>query len=194
MSMALLRNRELRVTLEELDRYTADQYFRRKCDYCDGVLHRGNYSRRCRDVVGDGSPTETVRYSLCCSRCRKRFMPPSVRFLGRKTYLSVVVALVAAMAHGLTGSRVAKLREEIGVDRRTLERWRVWWRTALPQAPFWKGFRGRLMPPVETAALPQSLWERWAQTADGLTALLTSLGPIMVPRRGVPGVRIVAGI
>lgn len=188
MSMVLLRNPELRVALEHIDKEEAGEYFRRKCAHCDGVLHRGDYPRRCRDVSGNGSPITTVRYSFCCSRCRKRLTPPSVRFVGRKLYLSVVVTLAAAMAHGLNGSRVAKLRQDLGIDRRTLERWRVWWREVLPRSPFWKAFRGRLASPVEIEALPMSLWQLFAQSAEGFVALLRNLGQALAPLGGVPNV------
>jgi hypothetical protein len=54
--------------------------------------------------------------------------PPSVRFLGRRVWLAVVVTLLCVMVHGASARRARKLREELGVDRRTLERWRRWWR------------------------------------------------------------------
>ena len=56
--------------------------------------------------------------------CRRRHTPPSVRFLGRRVYVGLVVVLVSAMRHGLTAPRVQRLREQLGIDRQTLERWR----------------------------------------------------------------------
>ena len=48
----------------------------------------------------------------------------SVRFLGRKVYVGIVVVLVSAMDHGLKPERVQVLRESLGIDRRTLQHWR----------------------------------------------------------------------
>ena len=59
-------------------------------------------------------------------RCRRRHTPPSGRFLGRRVYAGVVVVLVSAMIHGLKPQRVCGLREALGIDARTLERWRQW--------------------------------------------------------------------
>jgi hypothetical protein len=104
--------------------------------------------------------------------------PPSVRFLGRKYHFGVMVTLVTAMTHGLTGSRLARLREELRVDRRTLERWRRWWREAFPQTAFWRAFRGRLAGSIDEGGLPRSLWERFGQTQAGVLKLLEALGPV----------------
>ena len=51
----------------------------------------------------------------------------SVRFLGRKVYVGVVVVLVSAMMHGLSEGRVKRLWQVLRIDRRTLQHWREWW-------------------------------------------------------------------
>ena len=60
-----------------------------------------------------------------------------------------------------------------GVSRRTLERWRVWWRETFAESPWWRGRRGFFAPPVVTAALPRSLLARFA--GDGIAPLLQVL-------------------
>jgi hypothetical protein len=104
--------------------------------------------------------------------------PPSVRFLGRRHYLGVMVTLATAMTHGLTGPRLARLREELDVDRRTLERWRVWWREAFPAMPFWKVLCGRLASPLDAKRLPASLVDRFDRTDEGILALLKMIMPV----------------
>ena len=83
--------------------------------------------------------------------------PPSMRFLGRKVYAGFIVVLVAAMHHGLSADRVHRLREVLGIDRRTLTHWRDWWLESFVASSFWKAARGRLMPPVCQQTLPLSL-------------------------------------
>ena len=84
------------------------------------------------------------RFSFCCDRdgCRKRVTPASVRFLGRKLYLSAVVILITAMRQGPTPSRVRELSKLFGVDRTTIARWQVFWRDHVPKTPFWKVAQG----------------------------------------------------
>ena len=122
-----------------------------------------------------------LRYSLCCAdpECRKRITPSSLRFLGRKVYLGAVVALVAAMRHGASPARMRTLREHLGVSRRTVERWRVWWTTAFAEGPFWKAMAASFLPAVEVARLPASLLERFlGDEEERLILLLRFLGPI----------------
>jgi len=102
-------------------------------------------------------------------------------------YVSVVVVLVAAMVHGAKPGRVARLRQALGIDARTLERWRRWWLETFVASGFWKGAKGRLMPPVDEKRMPLSLVEAFgAQRREGLVKLLEFLAPITAPgRKGV---------
>jgi hypothetical protein len=90
-----------------------------------------------------------------------------------------MVVLISAMLHGATPPRVARLSHLLGVSRRTVARWREWWRTAFAQSRFWQVARARLMPPVDQESLPTSLLERFAGGgAEQLLALLGFLAPI----------------
>jgi hypothetical protein len=42
----------------------------------------------------------------------------------------------AILRHGATALRMRELTEVIGVDRRTVERWRTWWRDSFTATPF----------------------------------------------------------
>jgi hypothetical protein len=125
---------------------------------CGGRLHVSNYSRKPRGSE-DFPKADKYRFSFCCDRdgCRKRRTPPSVRFLGRKVYLFAVVVLVSAMRQGPTPRRVRELSRLFGADRRTIERWQLFWREHVPQTPFWKSVRGRLPTTAALVILPQSL-------------------------------------
>ena len=130
---------------------------------------------------GERSPT--TRQSFCCERCRRRTTPPSVRFLGRRVYPGFVLVLLGAMQSGVTDSRIDELRLSLGVARRTLQRWRHWWREIFVQTQFWQLARGRFMPSIVHAALPAGLLERF-QSGDARSQLvqcLLFLNPLSVP-------------
>lgn len=130
---------------------------------CGGRLHRANYPRKPRGGPSDAGQAQPRRLSWCCARegCRKRRMPPSVRFLGRRVYWAAVVVLVSAMACGITATRAGRLRECVGVSVRTLRRWRAWWLGTFVASALWRGAKGRFAPPVDEGALPASLVERF---------------------------------
>jgi hypothetical protein len=156
------------------------------CLYCGGVLHSADYPRKPRGVVGSLLGEGCARrLSLCCAQegCRRRHTPPSVRFLGRRVFLGAVVVLVTALAQGLTGRRVAALREQFGVSERTLRRWRRWWREQFAATSLWKALRGRFMPPMPEACLPRGLLERCSgeNESSRLVALLRLLSPLSCP-------------
>jgi len=178
---ALLGDASLPRRLLEMDEDLAAQARGRGCGECGGGLHRSDYPRKPRGAAeGLGADFER-RSSFCCGRegCRKRLTPPSVRFLGRRVWLSVVVTLVCVMVHGASARRARKLREELGVDRRTLERWRRWWREELAATRAWREVRGKLRGELEVQDLPHSLFERFEGSArEKLLALLLLLSPL----------------
>ena len=146
MSTAILYDRKLFVILNQIDSDLAEKTRAQGCS-CGGRLHTSNYPRKPRAPVDLGAE-HRKRHSFCCAECRRRETPPSVRFFGRRVYAFPVVVLLTALAAGLSGNRLATLRKEFGVDRRTLERWRVWWRVwwreVFPETKFWKVARARL--------------------------------------------------
>jgi hypothetical protein len=152
------------------------------CQHCAGTLHRADYKRKPRS--GAKKVEELYRDSFCCDQdgCRKRHTPPSVRFLGRRVYWGVVVVLVAAAHHGLTAQRMRVLREALGIDRRTLERWRQWWLETFVQSSFWKIARARFMPLLCEQSLPLSLGQAFQlDRPGGLIQLLRFLSPLTTP-------------
>ena len=148
------------------------------CRRCRASLHKNRFPRKPR-----GAPVGIVdpfRLSLRCSRCNKRHTPPSVRWLGRKVYLAAIVVLASALRAGLTDERMAQLTECINVPKRTIERWRTWWRRDFGESAFWKIARARLMPPIAVTALPASLLERFGgpDLSSQLVGLLKFLTPL----------------
>lgn len=168
--------------LEKADEDLAEEAAAEGCDHCgEETLHCGDYERKPR-----GGPQWDKRRSFCCAKegCRKRKTPPSVRFLGRKVYVGVVVVLVSAMLHGLKPKRVEQLRDELGVSERTLGRWRAWWLEHFADSRFWKGARAFFMPRLDEAVLPLSLVDAFqAKRRAGMTRLLEFISPVTTPTR-----------
>ncbi len=171
-----LQDRRVYELLEKVDRDLALKAQAGRCEHCGGLLHRGDYPRKPR-----GGPGWEKRYSFCCSRddCRKRKTPSSVRFLGRKVYVGVVVVLVSAMMQGLGERRVKHLRQALGIDRRTLAHWREWWMRTFVLGVFWRAERGRFRRPILEEKMPLGLVSVFgAEQSEGLMKLMRFLSPI----------------
>lgn len=172
-----LMNPSLHIMLENFDAALAEDTRSKGCPHCGGKLDRADYERKPR-----GGPEHwDSRHSFCCREegCRRRLTPPSVRFLGRKVYTSVMVVLMTAMKQGLNGRRIAVLRQAAGVNQRTLQRWRRWWLNDFAQSRLWKNLRAWFMPPVAETELPLSLCERFrAEKEHGTLKMLCFLKQI----------------
>ena len=147
-----------------------------------GVLHSARFRRKPRGGPAGHGEEHDRRFSFCCALdlCRRRATPPSFRFLGRKVYRGAVVVLISAMRQGATAAR--QLSELFGVSRRTIARWREWWRGAFAASPFWRVGRSAFMPPVDEARLPASLLERFAgEAAAQLIIPPQDRPPVIIP-------------
>ncbi len=174
-----LADQHLYQLLEKVDADLTEKARQEGCLLCGGTLHRGDYARKPR-----GGPQWDTRFSLCCAKegCRRRHTPPSVRFMGRRVYAGLVVVLVSAMIHGLKPQRVQRLHEVLGIDRRTLKRWRQWWLGLFVQSSFWNEARARFMPPLCQKTLPLPLCVSFeVERRDRLLDLLRFLAPITTP-------------
>lgn len=163
----ILADASLPSVLWALDRELAAEVKARGCIHCHGPLDVADYIRKPRCGPLELEEAHCRRLSLCCRRegCRRRTTPPSVRFLGRRVYLSVVVVLVGVLRQGPTPWRVAKLSQVLGVNRRTLVRWRHFWIVQLGGSRTFELARADFMPPPECAYLPRSLVECFTGTA-----------------------------
>jgi len=150
MNQNYLADEALSQLLEKVDSELAQKCKEQPCSRCQSKLHRDNYPRKPR-----GGPEQwDRRYSFTCAEHRHRTTPPSVRFLGPKVYIGVVIVLVSAMRHGLKAQRLSCLRQHLSIDRRTLQHWRHWWLSQFAQSPFWKAARARFMPGLCERTLP----------------------------------------
>ncbi len=178
MYTTLLSDARFAHALFELDERIAAEAREHPCRRCGGRLHQGDYRRKPRGARWAEDPRHTLRRSLCCGRegCRKRATPPSTRFLGRRVFWAVHVVLAAALQHGLNARRVTRLSAELGIDRRTLSRWRRWWLETYPQSEHFARRRGELPAVLDVDALPLPLLEAfWGDAPTRMVALLTWL-------------------
>lgn len=180
---------EFFMMLAEIDDRIARRVAAAGCSFCGGPLHRGDYVRKPRGgwLAAAADAVVAIRFSLCCGRrgCRRRALPPSVRFLGRRVYWEGVVVLASVRV--LVMGVVQQAEEATGVPRRTLRRWRAWWQDEFPQSPLWTVMRARFSPPPPDASkLPLSLLDRLAaemsngkesSPTDVLTAAARWLAP-----------------
>lgn len=149
------------LNLSQLDRSIADQIQCQGCPHCAGKLHVANYPRKPRgehrSLLG---ANYTQRLSFCCSQCRKRTTPPSLRFLGRKVYLGSVIIVLSAGVDALNQQQRNTLLETLQVPLQTLHRWRRWWSEHVPDTPTWKALGGWFSPPIVAKHLPGELLAR----------------------------------
>ena len=171
--------REFFTLLEELDEWVARRVAAEGCPKCDGPLHRGDYERKPRGAaIAPAGEAFVVRFSLCCGRegCRKRATPPSLRFLGRRVYLGVVVIVASLVAEAL--GAVEASRRATGVPSRTTRRWLGWWRGPFIATEVFVAVRARLVG-VAIGELPASILERlpgpWRERLHTLLELLAPL-------------------
>ncbi|MGH8271881.1 MAG: hypothetical protein ACRESG_06075 [Gammaproteobacteria bacterium] len=181
MYEALLIDKRFFELLLRLDEDLAAHARAAGCPRCGQVLHAAHYRRKPRGVPEGLIDQYGRRLSFCCAgdTRRHRSTPSSLRFLGRKVYLGAVVVLVSALRCGATPVRMARLQELIGVSRRTVNRWRVWWTAVFPLTRCWAEGAGLFAIPVSSATLPASLLSCFAgPAASALLALLRFVLPI----------------
>ncbi len=170
--------------LFQIDKELAAETKEKGCPKCRGVLHSAVYPRKFKGQGFPDSNKEIIRFSFCCDTegCRKRVTPHSVRFLGRRRYLSVVVVLCSAICSGLNNRLREELSKLIGVNLRTLSRWHSWWQTTFPNTRLWRWGKALFMPPLDPAQLCKDLVERFSAQHEitGMVNLLRFIAPLSI--------------
>jgi len=173
----LLDDRAFLALLLRIDVELAAQARAEGCP-CGGVLHRSDYPRQPRGLANADRDDFWSRFSFCCNVCRKRVTSRSVRFLGRRVYVALVVVLASARSVTCMPA-AAQLSACLQVPRQTLGRWRHWWTAQFPQTPLWQAHGARFMPPPDAQRFPLSMLERFVgSAAESLSELLQFLSPL----------------
>ena len=155
---------EIYALLLHVDADRAERARQDDCPACGAPVHSARYPRKPRGLPLESlEGLDTNRFSFCCSRegCRKRLTPPSVRFLDRRVYLSIVVVLVTAVRQGPTPPGMRQIRQLVGADRKTVLRWRRWWQEEFPNTKLWQWRKAFFVPPVRDVEFPRTVLERF---------------------------------
>jgi len=178
----LLHNPNFFLLLIPMDVDVANQMRGAVCPHCgEGVLHQANYPRKPKGCPREMLDDYRFRWSFCCSQCRRRCTPASVRFLGRRVYVALAVVLLPQRRKVLSRAAI-EFCDQLDVPARTIARWRQWWLRRFPFTTLWQAQCARFMPPIQTTELPTSLIERFTDTADvAMMRLLRFLSPLSVP-------------
>jgi len=167
MYHSLLSNARFHNSLFDFDRLIAEQVRQSKCPFCQGNLNQSNFPRKPRGIPQGTVPDYPIRFSLCCATegCRKRITPPSMRFLSRKVYCSVVVILIFLLKPASDESCIDRLNRLLGtrLSVETIRRWRRYWIKEVPQSKTWK--RSALCSEF-SQTLPVSLLSQFAGSAQ----------------------------
>jgi hypothetical protein len=161
------------------------------CPHCGGRLDQAPYPRKPRGEELDLPESYKIRLSLCCSveGCRRRRLPPSTLFWGRRVHWAPVVLLVVTLRQQRPdGYSASKLRSLFEVSRPTLVRWMAYFRSVFPSSPWWQRLRGRVGVAVADGALPSSLLAAFlAIEGRGEAALVSCLRFLATGQTGPPG-------
>ena len=170
--------------LHKIDLELADSQRQRGCIHCGGALHWASYERKPRGGPSCLPNEYTIRLSLCCGRegCRKRCLPPSTLYYGRRVYWGCIILVVMALRQRRPdGLSARRLRQLYGVSRQTIIRWMAYFARVFPDSPVWQRLRGSaaLVAGLSDEILPVALLESFLAHAptpmDGLVGCVRLL-------------------
>jgi len=169
-----IQRESLFALLHQIDVDLAESTQARGCPYCDsGRLHKASYSRQPRGGPPNIPEDYLTRLSLCCDKCRKRTLPLSVLFWGRRVYWGVVIIVVTTLRQQRAeGFCADKIREMFGVSILTLKRWLTYFRDIFPLSEIWKRLCGMFMPPVAPESIPLAVLESLGLARDDPQTIL----------------------
>jgi len=165
--------------LYNCDLKIAEECRKKGCSCNKGTLHKANYPRKPRGVPEKVASYFSMRFSFCCNQegCRKRVTPPSLRFMGRKIYVSLIILLVFTLEKTLS-KQIDQLLSITGIllPDETLRRWRHWW-GKLPNTRVWNQYG--LGTRIDHGQLPVSLLEHFTGSVKKkIINLLLFLSPL----------------
>jgi hypothetical protein len=154
----LLQKVSLFSVLHKIDTDLAEQQKQSPCCFCAGRLHSANYERKPRGGPKHIPDEYMIRQSLCCSQCRRRTLPPSCLFMGRRVYWGCVILVVMALRQNRAhAASIGELRRMFGISHKTICRWIVYFRDEFPATAQWQRLRGRVTALIANHELPTAL-------------------------------------
>ena len=167
MLAELLQDISLFRVLHQIDQDLASACQRAGCPFCQSPLHNAAYRRKPRGGP-DNIPEEyCVRQSLCCSHeaCRRRVLPPSCLFFGRKVYWGAAILIVTTLWQRNPRSHsINMLARKFNISRNTVVRWIHYFRDVFPKSVQWQRLRGLVSAQVNNNNLPRVLVDFFLQS------------------------------
>lgn len=153
------------------------------CRHCSCTLHQSNYPRITFGLNAEIAPLYDTRFSFSCSVCRRRTMPPSVRFLGRRRYAATIFILLCASRSFTPTKRCCeRLAHKLGIylSLITIKRWKIWWSKCFPKTRFWLAAKARFSANICGSPTPKTLLQSFvgASLSQQLSAMLLFLSPL----------------
>ncbi len=182
MISELLQKSSLFSLLHRIDIDLSNERRLKGCPFCNGPLYQANYERKPRGGPEDLPDEYCLRQSLCCGcdGCRRRCLPPSCLFMGRRVYFCAIIVVVMALRQNRPGgASTDELKDMFGISKKTLLRWITYFREEFPLSTTWQQLRGRIHSSVNNNGLPGNLLSHFIRNADsteeGLVACLRFL-------------------
>lgn len=94
------------------------------CTHCGAKLHIANYKRKIYNNNIVAPELFELRFSVCCSRCRKRCVVPSIRFFNRRGVCALHFILTLLFLQKNTKRNREKLKNLLPISANTILRWR----------------------------------------------------------------------
>jgi len=177
----ILFNATFHLLLIQIDEEFLNQTAQKGCPYCGNKLHLANYDRSPFGLLSQFRQYYDERFSLCCSSCRKRTTPQSVRFFGRRWYPAPLFVLISALMLGINERRLKQIKRHLGivVSESTWKRWRKWWQQSYEATSFWKQAKGFALTIGIKKLFPRALFVLFQGSfEEKLRLLLKFLSPL----------------
>lgn len=161
--------------LYKLDQEIAKELQKKGCIFCGSKLDVANYMRKPRGIDEEIPEEMQIQFSLCCRDCRKRAKPISLRFLGPKVYIFLVVIKAMVEFNHQKSCNYQVLKDRYGVTHRTVNRWQNFWKKCVPVGDFFKRIAGILPLPIDTSGMPNYILKQFKKTneAEGISYVKT---------------------
>lgn len=182
MSHKFLLNASFHKLLKAIDYEIFEEERAKGCAHCGGTLHVATYPRSPLGVPSEHREYYERRYSHCCAQCRKRSTSGSVRFFGRRWFPEPLHLLISVLMFGAVRKCCNQLKHLFGVSisKRTVKRWKQWWRSSFVNTSFWKGKGGIIPIGHLNGPFPRQLFSMYGDKRAAFSwgkAALLSLGP-----------------
>lgn len=154
---------KLLMQLFDADKLAAASLAGSSCE-CGGAWHVANYFRKPRGYEGYLPRRFSIRFSFCCSRCRRRMTPSSLRFDGRAVYLKLWF-LWCAFEGSLSVKKRYHNRHSLQVQK--------WWHASLWKSDLWNKKKATFVP--GTRSLKGLFSSIWSESKGFSIALVKTL-------------------